>query len=72
MLHAVTKMVSGTRRKVTVIFGSETGTHNLKFGQVFVKYKYVRAVLPMQTTLPFEVMLLNTGKGQDRGKDKWN
>jgi hypothetical protein len=57
---------------IKVKFGSEAGTPNLKFGRVFVKYKYVRAMLLKQTTLPFEVMLFNTGKGQDRGKDKWN
>jgi hypothetical protein len=60
---------SGTRRERTVIFESKTGTHNLNFGRLFAKHKYVRDVLSMQITLPFEVMLLSTGKGQDRGKD---
>jgi hypothetical protein len=64
------KKWSGTRREIAVIFGSKTGTHNLNFGRVlFAKNIYVRVVLPMQIILPFEVMLLSTGKGQDRGKD---
>jgi hypothetical protein len=58
-----------TRRERRVIFGSKTGIHNLSLGWVFVNYKYVRDVLLMQITLPFTVMLLSTGKGQDRGKD---
>lgn len=62
------KKGSGTRRERTIIFESKTGIHNLEFGCSFVKYKYVRDVLSMQMTLPFEVMLLSTGKGQDRGK----
>jgi len=75
MSHAVKIKGGGVVQEgilIKVKFGSEAGTPNLKFGRVFVKYTYVRAVLPMQTTLPFEVMLPNTGKGQGRGKDKWN
>jgi hypothetical protein len=68
MLHPVTKGRC-TRRERKVTFGSKTGTHNLKLGRVFVNHKYVRDVLSMQIILPLAVMLLSTGKGQDRGKD---
>jgi hypothetical protein len=68
MLHPVKKM-RGTRRERKVIFASKTGKHNLNLGRVFVNYKYVRDVLPMQIILPLAVMLLSTGKGQDKGKD---
>jgi hypothetical protein len=64
--HSVASCKKGERK---VIFGSKTGTHNLSLGRVFVNCKYVRDVLPMQIILPFAVMLLSIGKGQDRGKD---
>ena len=54
--------------KKKVIFENKTGKRNLNLGRVFVSYKYVRAVLPMQIILSFAVTLLSTGKGQDRGK----
>ena len=71
MLHAV-KVGGGERYKKgkKVIFGSKTGLHNVSLGRVFVSCKYVRDALLMQIILSFAVMLLSTGKGQDRGKDR--